>query len=221
MFKISKKGAVISACILLTTCLLGLLLERRLASATSQVAEIKTLPYQIASWSGFDTPGLGLRELDILKLSEFVTREYANKEEQKIALYIGYWEKQTSDHQAAKHSPSTCLPANGWKISEREAKVLTPESKPLKVSTIVADFKGKPYLFYYWFFSGETTYASESLALLNISLQSLIENRSDGGIIEFSMPLANSANRKKAVSDASVVIEGFLESLRVELDKVV
>ena len=66
------------------------------------------------------------------------------------------------------------------------------------------------HMFYYWFFTGETTYSEEWRALLTISLQRFLTGRSDGGIVEVSSPLSPSLAPVEARKAAATVVENFL-----------
>ncbi len=180
---------------------------------------IEKLPMKIGEWEGRDTAGLSIRSQDILKLTRFVKREYV-KGDHSIILYIGYWKTQTGDYQAAKHSPALCLPSNGWSIERRgEKDIALPGPVPSGVTTqrILGEIRGASHMFYYWFFTGQKNYSEEWQALLNISFQKLFSGRSDGGIVEVSVPLIGGKSQAAAEQEASEVLEDFLSSLYPEL----
>jgi EpsI family protein len=160
------------------------------------------LPYQLGQWRGADSAGLTALARDILQLDHALMRTYRRDDGSTIDLYIGYWQRQSGEHQAAKHSPAVCLPSNGWNTWGRKTKQLsspTPTaSLPLlAVNSLAGQFGQQNSLFYYWFFSGDRSYANEWTALFFITLEKFLKNRSDGGIVELSTPVGAAADALK------------------------
>lgn len=179
------------------------------------------LPMQIGEWKGQDTVGLDIRSQEILKLTKYVKRAYTNSSGNTVFLYVGYWQKQTGEYQAAKHSPELCLPSNGWLIHRLGSRPLETPNDPLLVKRIVGETRGQTHLFYYWFFTGEENYSEEWKALLNISLQTFFAGRSDGGIVEISTPVSSALTSDQGTEDASKIIESFMREFYPALSKLV
>ena len=134
---ISKKGAIFSLFFLLLTAAAIYYLQNSLWHKETNNIDIRQLPYQLGDWNGIDVDNLDLRSQNTLKLDQYVRRIYKNKEGRQIFIYIGYWKKQSGDHQAAKHSPLLCLPGNGWKItdvSKHDFEVTNKTTAPLILS---------------------------------------------------------------------------------------
>jgi EpsI family protein len=212
---------------LLTILLATVLFQYQLKKISDQVIldiNLDALPYSIGDWEGKDTRGLDLRSQEILQLDRFVKRIYTHKDGREVLLYIGYWGKQSGEHQAAKHSPTLCLPSNGWVVSGREKSEIGKESSklaPITARSLIGEFRGNRQLFYYWFFTGQDSYADEWLALLKISMQTLFAGRSDGGIVEVSTPLSLGNGVVVKRENAEGIVEDFLDDLYPELRKVV
>ncbi len=207
---IHRKSAL--ACLLFVFLLLGFTSRLNDLEAPSSPASEKLLniPKSLGSWTSQESLGLGLREQQILQLDSYVRRKYRNPDGKQIQVYIGYWKSQSGDYQAAKHSPKTCLPSNGWEILETSERRV--EALNANVSSILARFKSSYMLFDYWFFSGNEIYNKEWLALLKIANQKLVNGRSDGGIVELGIVLENSeASTKK---EAQAVLESFVTDFK-------
>ena len=220
---IRRKGAITALATIVVAALLFAWNQQRLASFPEVDVPIESLPKDLGDWKGQDTAGLSVRSQDILQLTRYVKRSYV-KDGKSVLLYIGYWKAQTGEYQAAKHSPELCLPSNGWNIERRGAKQLAfPTMTPAGVTTkrILGDFRGNTHLFYYWFFTGQENYAEEWRALLNISLQKFFYGRSDGGIVEISVPLGGGMARSAAEEEAGEIIEDFTKALYPELQRLV
>ncbi len=188
---------------------------------TADVA-IESLPMQLGPWQGTTAEALSTKSQEILKLTRYIKRDYRVPEKPPISLYIGYWQKQTGEYQAAKHSPVLCLPSNGWHI-ERKPPVDLKLEDGLEVTAkrILGEWKGRPHLFYYWFFTGEKNYSEEWRSLLNISFQRFFFGRSDGGIIEVSLPLESGVSRQTAEENADKTVQDFLFEFYPELHKLI
>jgi EpsI family protein len=153
---------------------------------------LERIPYQIGSWRGEDTAALGYKEEQTLKLDSYIRRNYINPEGEVVFVYIGFWKQQTGDHQAAKHSPALCLPANGWNVFQREKFELTlTEGRSIIGNSLIGEQDRQMSRIWYWFYAGNDFYAEDWQAILRISMSNLIYGRSDGGIVEFAIPLSD------------------------------
>ncbi|MCB0360609.1 MAG: EpsI family protein, partial [Bdellovibrionales bacterium] len=179
---------------------------------------VEQLPFTIGTWKGEETEGLGVRSREILQLDRFVRRMYRSDEKPPLFLYVGYWKQQNGEHQAAKHSPSVCLPSNGWTVSDKaHVELELASGAKLKVNRLVGSIEGQQSLFYYWFFSGEKTYWEEWQALVHLSLEKFLHGRSDGGLVEISIPLPRGGDRQAAIEDAQQTLKGFIDQLYPDL----
>ena len=181
--------------------------------------EIEKLPYELGEWVGQDLAEMTARNRSILKLDSYIKRFYRNPAGQGIYVYIGYWKKQSGEHQAAKHSPVTCLPSNGWSIYNPEKNIVEVETKPFKVNQLTGSIKSKSSLFYYWFFNGQETYLEEWKALIKIGMGNLIHGRSDGGIVEISTAFEQANGRILKPNEVQEVLNNFMQSFKPELEK--
>ncbi len=219
--KISILGVVVSSILLCSTLYFSDYLMQRSKSSSADIV-IENLPSQLGDWKQIDSHGLDVSSRRVLKLDRFVKRVYENSKKQQVYLYIGYWKRQTGDHQAAKHSPRLCLPANGWTTSA----VWT--EGPLKIGdtdlfyrAITGSTRMSTKLFHYWFFSGETTYHQGWKALLTISFQNLLYGRSDGGIIELGSDINIALGRKESIRQAKLYMDDFALELMKEMKSLV
>jgi|GEM_PF-5211365 len=190
----------------------------------SQHVDLNSLPMQIGEWRGEEAQGLSLKERDTLKLDSYLKRSYVNSSGQRIYLYIGYWQSQSGDYQAAKHSPTICLPSNGWTISEIERVSIgtpnEPSSQSVDVNRMRGSFQQHNQMFYYWFFSGQEIYRNEWQALLFLAKEQFLHNRSDGGIVEVSTSITGKteADRKSAEQAAQNFLKDFVGEFDLLVD---
>lgn len=215
---IGKLGSIVAFCILSVTAMTAHYLEGKLERASKQDILIESLPLELGEWRGENLPGLGVRPREILRLDRALRRIYRNSKGDEVFIYIGYWSQQSGEHQAAKHSPAVCLPANGWRVSHRERRILRDtsdhqanESATLKVNSLLGELNHERSLFYYWFFSGEARYAEEWQALIYIVLETFLHKRSDGGIIELSARVPKAKEVDQAIAKPKRILEEFSE----------
>jgi len=215
----NSTGTKICAFLLLLALIVVKLFSGDFTHETDVKLELASLPYEFAEWQGADSVGLDDKSKLILQLDDYVKRVYKNKEGDAVYLYIGYWKKQNGEHQAAKHSPVLCLPANGWELGQRNLTSFLVENLTIPVKKVFANLKDKEFLFHYYFFAGDAFYAQEWKALLNISTQTMTGGRSDGGIVE-AYTLLKAGDGKKSKGDkADEVLSKFLKDLTPYLNK--
>ncbi len=188
---VSRFGSLLVSAILGITLLIAHSTRGTFLQPIAKEVPLEELPLTLGEWHGEESSALGVRSQQILQLDRYLRRIYTNENGDQVFLYVGYWRRQTGEHQAAKHSPAVCLPANGWRVTDRrEKRVTVAEAEPsLELNSLVGEFAHEHALFYYWFFSGDETYHDEWLALVKIALQTFIHKRSDGGIVELSVEL--------------------------------
>ncbi len=216
---ISFSGSLLALGILLSTLIGTNFLGGSLHISAPKQVFVKTLPLLLGDWQGEELADLGVRSRQVLQLDHWIRRLYTNKQGEKVFLYIGYWKKQSGEYQAAKHSPAICLPANGWRVSGKKAKKLrVTNDNTLSINSLIGEYQQSKSLFYYWFFSGEKTYHEEWEALLQISLQTLLHGRSDGGIIEVSTNLEG-VRGSASEEVASKALQDFITQFNPELKK--
>lgn len=202
---ISRIGLLIALCIMLGFSALEFRLHESQHRRTNAIS-LSKLPYELGDFKGQDSNPLTLKERDILKLDQFVRRTYSDSKGRKVFLYLAYWDKQNGEHQAAKHSPAVCLPANGWKLSSVQVKTINDS---LRVKRVESTLKSESHLFYYYFFSGEEIYVDETSALLHILKESLLNSRSDGGLLEISTELSSRRLGDMANTEADELLSEF------------
>lgn len=184
--------------------------EHLAASTAKRDILVEELPMQIGSWRAKEGEELPKSSRDILKLDRYVRRSYTDTNGDEVFVYLGYWKHQSGDHQAAKHSPALCLPANGWKTSLVEP-IEIPAEPAIPANRLVGEINSNSSVFYYWFFGGDKFYRNESQALIVLALQNLLYGRSDGGIIEISTYIGASDQLGERTKTGRAIIERFLK----------
>ena len=219
---ISRTGAVLSILVILLFTGATLYFHSRTHGESQFNVKLETLPRQFGIWNGIDADPLTAKSHDILRLDQYVRRMYRDNNGHEVFVYIGYWEKQSGEHQAAKHSPLMCLPANGWKISSPQLRSIEVSSAdPQPARQLVGVISDSSVLFYYWFFSGEENYVDETDALFHIMHETIVKGRSDGGIVEISLQMDQSKSAEETLKDAEAALTAFVHDFAPVLRDVV
>ena len=219
-----RSGGLLALAILLLVSVGSYLHLERIKGQEVVAVDVESLPKHLGRWKGQDTRGLDIRSQEILKLSRYVKRAYTREDGATVILYIGYWEEQSGDYQAAKHSPLLCLPSNGWDVQRKDAIDLSftnVSGAPLHAKRLIGNYKSSSQLFYYWFFTGDENYSEEWRALITIGIQKFLTGRSDGGIVEISTSLPTGVSRESAEEAAAEVIEDFLDEFYPQLNNLI
>ena len=219
--RISRSGVLLALFLLALTQTAVCHFRLRRENSTPPVFHLNQLPMTLGKWQGKESSALDLAQRDLLRLSNYLRRDYHHPDGRFVRLYIGYWEKQSGEYQAAKHSPLLCLPANGWEIDRPVSQAVVCsnclEESPRQVNRLKAQIGGQANLFYYWFFSGSTSYTHESYALLSILLESLLTGRSDGGLVELTAVIPQSGADAEAETERT--LQSFLQVLLPALEQ--
>jgi EpsI family protein len=122
--------------------------------------------------------------LRMLDLTDYLSRNYSNAS-RTINLYVGYhgYQRQGS----TIHSPSHCLPANGWSILDRQrVPLLGQPGAPLVNRMVVGDGENRQ-LVYYWYQGRGRILDDEFMAVLYRSTDVALLNRSDEALVRFTI----------------------------------
>ena len=145
-----------------------------------------SFPQQIGEWKGRDRL-LEQIYLDSLQLDDYLMGDYANPKGDLVNFYVAYYASQQAG--SAAHSPRSCIPGGGWKISELTQVSLEgigPDGQPLRVNRLVIVRGEIKQLVYYWFQQRGRNIINEYLVKWYLFVDGLTRNRTDGGLVRLS-----------------------------------
>lgn len=222
--KINRFGGFIAVSVLLVFTLTVQGIKQKNENANVKTLNFSEFPKTLGEWKGEDSMDMDKRSLDVLQLTSYIRRMYYHPSGASVYLYIGYWDKQSGEHQAAKHSPALCLPSNGWITTHLASNNLDSEKyktqSPIEARRVIGEKNRNKELFYYWFFAGKDYYSSEWYALIKLSLENILYGRSDGGIIEISSPMVGENNPDKADETISLFLRDLVPYLDDQINSV-
>jgi len=147
-------------------------------------------PLQIDEYKGTSSP-LQTMYLDELKLNDYIMANYQDSKDEKINLYVAYYDSQRAGESA--HSPRTCIPGGGWRIkelSQLQINSIQLYNKPLTVNRTLVQHGEYKQLVYYWFQQRGRVITNEYLVKWYLFFDSLTKNRSDGALVRLTIPLS-------------------------------
>lgn len=150
-------------------------------------------PRQIGAWTGSEQT-LDTKVLQVLKVDEYLLRQYAHEQDPPIGLYIGYY--QSMRHGATYHSPKNCLPGSGWYFVSTDTallRVTEPQGRPIEINKLIIQKGLDKQLVLYWYQDRGRIITSEYWAKVYMVLDAVTKHRTDGAFIRITVPFGQQA----------------------------
>jgi exosortase D (VPLPA-CTERM-specific) len=163
-------------------------------------AEFFNYPMNFGNWSG-RRGVLDSQTLDVLKVDDYIMADYLSPDNTAINMYVAYYASQRTGQSA--HSPASCLPGGGWKLSEFSDHVVLNANfgqGPLRVNRVIIEQGRERQLVYYWFQQRGRNITNEYLVKWYLLNDALVLNRSDGALVRLITPI--SPAEETAAADA-------------------
>ena len=180
-----------------------------LASATALVlphredlhperAYFSQFPLQIGEWQG-RRDRIEKQFLDVLQLDDYIMADFAGAASAPVNFYVAYYASQRGG--ASAHSPSSCLPGGGWRMSDfgrHEIPAASSGAAPVAVNRVIIKLGDQRQLVYYWFQQRGRNVTNEYLVKWFLLWDSLTRNRTDGALIRLITPLPRGEDVRQA-----------------------
>lgn len=133
--------------------------------------------------------------------SEYYYGDYLSTSNDKVNLYIAYYRDQKKG--AAPHSPTVCIPGDGWIItSDEPVSIKSKSGKIYEVSRLIITKDKHTIVTYYWLKQGNKIFRQQFMARLNLIWFAIKESRADAALIRMVSEVAN--NEKIEDADARI-----------------
>jgi len=172
-------------------------------------------PVRVNTWQMSSQTEFSENVLNVLKPTDYISRQYKGTDGKEVSLYIGY-------HGGGKesgeiHSPRHCLPGSGWfEVSTKRGTLPVNDGK-LNLVRSIYQKGGSKELFLYWFQVRDRSITDEySLKLAEIA-GSILNRRRDASFVRISVPFE--ANETAAIALGEQFIRDFLPAIREFLPK--
>ncbi len=170
--------------------LLGFLLSTQLEKREERIIDresFASFPSTIGEWQG-NHDKLEQIYLDALKLDDHIISDYTRKGDPKrITFYVAYYASQSKGQSA--HSPRSCLPGGGWKITDIDQVPVTGvdvATVPLTANRVVIKKGDYTQLVYYWFQGRGRVITNEYMVKWYLFWDALKHNRTDGALVRLT-----------------------------------
>ncbi len=146
-----------------------------------------SFPMQISGWTG-KPDQLETIYLNVLKLDDYILTDYSDGKGSTVNFYAAYYGSQQSGEAA--HSPRSCLPGGGWKMTEFGQESIDVDSNRennLRINRTLIKKGEYSQLVYYWFQQRGRIITNEYMVKLYLFLDALTRNRTDGALVRLTI----------------------------------
>lgn len=186
--------------------------------------KLSEFPITIGQWKMGKEYPMDDRTLEILKVDDYIFREYfPNHNDQKnlaissIQFYCGYYTNQTQGKTV--HSPKHCYPGSGWNpISSNKEIIKVPVSNggediSFNVNRMIIGKGDERQLVFYWYQTGKNSAYNAYWQKVHLFLRAALNHQRDGSFIRLSCYVAD----KEYLKAADITMREFLEDISSEL----
>jgi len=114
--------------------------------------------------------------------SDYYYGNFLSPDNKRVNLYISYYEDQKLG--PAPHSPTLCIPGDGWVIrSDTPIPLTARNGETIYVSRLMMTKGDKTSIAYYWLKQGDRTFSQQYKARLDLIRFAITENRADAALI--------------------------------------
>jgi len=172
-----------------------------------------TFPTELAGWRG-NPSSLDAETRTGLGMTDYILSDYVNADRRPVNFYVAYYATQRSG--ISPHSPSVCIPGNGWQILDLERTSYTiPQSNlSLPLNRVLIGRGSERQLVYYWFDERGMKIANEYVSKLYLLRDAMFRNRTDGALVRLTTAVYPSETEK----DAEKRLQAFIQVLMPNLD---
>jgi exosortase D (VPLPA-CTERM-specific) len=175
------------------SCLVLLIAVGLAASFVSTRQEINperksfaTFPTTLGDWKGHSST-IGADIEKGLGFSDYILSDFAKPKGRPVNLYVAYYASQRSG--ISPHSPSVCIPGNGWQITEFERINIRNNDTSLPINRAIITRGSEKQLVYYWYEERGMAIANEYWSKLLLLRDAILKNRTDGALIRLITPI--------------------------------
>ena len=157
---------------------------------SAPAAPLGDLPRSLGGgWTTVRDLPLTDKDLDLLKLSDYVSRAYASgiAGEGPVLLYVGYYRSQRTG--STYHSPLNCLPGSGWQIAE--TGYVSVPGRGFEVKRLIIEKELRRDVVLYAYVDRGRVITNEYAAKLYLIWDGLKWNRTDGALVRISAPVTS------------------------------
>jgi len=159
-------------------------------------------PMVVGKWSMIRKDTFSQAILDVLRPTDYLSRNYTDPEGNEVSLYIGYHGGRPGD--GGIHSPRNCLPGAGWFLDSTDIIKVKAGDHDIDIVNTVMSKSETTISFYYWFqVRGHVLNDEYSLKLAEI-WNTFSAQRKDASFVRISMPIKKGSEGRTEALDSFV-----------------
>jgi EpsI family protein len=202
------KPFYISVLILLLVLLVQTVLPERQENVPDRQM-FTEFPVEISDWQS-TRKTMEAKFINALKFEDYLLANYSSNNG-ALELYIAYYDSQRKGESA--HSPRSCLPGAGWKITDRNQVKISykdsdDKSAQMPVSRMLVQQGDTKFLMYYWFKQRNRHVTNEYLVKWYLFWDGITRNRTDGALVRVMYPIS----QQQDVKAADQIVQSFLQN---------
>jgi EpsI family protein len=145
---------------------------------------LKQVPMEIGDWVGEELE-VRQREIEILGTNAILARKYTRPGVEPLYLSIVYSEKR----RGTSHPPDVCYTGDGWTITKKNTRVITPVTGENFAVNSRLLTKGDLYYenILFWYQTGDTITTSFYHQQLKVILNRILKNHSNEALVRVSI----------------------------------
>jgi exosortase D (VPLPA-CTERM-specific) len=203
---------LISCLILLCATGLATYLVSARQEVLPQRALFAAFPAKIGDWTG-RTSSLDRETEKGLGMTDYIISDFVKRDGRPVNLYIAYYATQRSG--ISPHSPSVCLPGNGWQMTvfERTSYENAEHGISLPLNRVIMSKGNNRELVYYWFEERGLKIANEYVSKLYLLKDAILKNRTDGALVRLTTQIFPGEQER----DADKRLQQFMQTLMPSL----
>ncbi len=175
-----------------------------------------SFPLQLGGWQG-QRDIIDSQTLGVLQLDDYILANYRDGREAPVNMYMAYYASQRS--AASVHSPASCMPGDGWRITDFSRHEIPAAAgvAPVFVNRAIIEQGDQRQLVYYWFQQRGRNLTSEYKVKWYLLWDSATRQRTDGALVRLITPLP----RNEDVQEADARLLKFSQQMLPMLDQYV
>lgn len=150
-------------------------------------------PLRIDQWTGKEL-GLETKVLQVLKVDDYMMRQYWSGQGTPIGFYVGYYKSMRQG--ATYHSPKNCLPGSGWyfvKTGKTRLDIPGRHGQAVESNKFIIQKGLDKQLVLYWYQDRGRIITSEYWAKIYMVLDAIFKHRTDGAFVRVTVPFTGDA----------------------------
>jgi exosortase D (VPLPA-CTERM-specific) len=199
----TSRAALVSCVVLIAAGGAGIQLISHRAEIIPERTPFADFPQGIGAWHGH-TGMLDNATEQGLGLTDYILADYSKPGGQPVNLYVAYYNSQRNGY--APHSPSVCIPGDGWLITQFDSISYDGLGTKLPLNRAIIQKGRTRELVYYWFDERGRQIANEYWAKWYLLTDAIIRNRTDGALVR----LVTEILPGETVQDADRRLQSFM-----------